>query len=230
VQTHRLWHVRTGAPHGEPIRHTGIIQTAAFSPDGKRMVPAGSEGKAQLIDVAAGKAVCPPLAHPSMLMDAAFSPDSRALLTRTLQTARLWRTDTGEAIGEELRHPQAVAAAVFTWDSKLLVTGSVDGSVRLWDTRTSQPVGEPLTQAEPVSWIAAGTRGRLFLVGGQKGLVSLWELPSGVTDRVERLQREVQANTGLVLDPGGAALALDGPGWRRQWHAWQQEKEARRER
>jgi WD40 repeat protein len=75
----RIWEAATGKFVGMLAGHTGPIQSAAFSHDGRQLVTASWDTTARIWDVA----VCKELAvfqHPSALTSAAFTPDDRQLL------------------------------------------------------------------------------------------------------------------------------------------------------
>jgi WD40 repeat protein/tRNA A-37 threonylcarbamoyl transferase component Bud32 len=222
AMTVRFWEVATGKPLGQTVRHTQVISCAVFCPDSKVAVTAGFDKSAQLVEVTTGKPVCAPLGHQDPVLDAVFSADGRALATRSIKEVRLWRANTGEPIGESLRHGEVVSALAFRPDSQLLLTGSEDGLARWWDVTTSQPAGEAFPHQEPITALAVHPDGRTLLVAGQKGLVRLWSLPAPVAGGPERIQHWLWANTGLQLDPGGAAVPLDASAWQRSWRAIQE--------
>ena len=61
-KTARLWDAATGKPIGEPLTgHTDAVSSAAFSPDGKRIVTASEDKTARLWDAATGKPIGEPL-------------------------------------------------------------------------------------------------------------------------------------------------------------------------
>lgn len=47
-----MWDVESGNPVSEPMRHEGVVWTANFSPDGRRIVTACSDNTAHVWDVA----------------------------------------------------------------------------------------------------------------------------------------------------------------------------------
>ena len=72
--------------------------SAAFSPDGKRIVTASSDKTARLWDAETGKPIGEPLrGHEDDVRSAAFSPDGKRIVTASDdKTARLWDAATGK--------------------------------------------------------------------------------------------------------------------------------------
>ena len=105
-KTARIWDAATGKPIGEPLKgHDGAVYSAAFSPDGKRIVTASGDKTARIWDAATGKPIGEPLTgHDGSVSSAAFSPDGKRIVTASEdKTARIWDAATGEPIGEAQR-------------------------------------------------------------------------------------------------------------------------------
>ena len=98
-KTARLWDAATGKPIGEPLKgHEDGVMSAAFSPDGKRIVTASVDKTARLWDAATGKPIGEPLkGHDGLLCtSAAFSPDGKRIVTAS-------RGQDGAAVGRRDR-------------------------------------------------------------------------------------------------------------------------------
>ena len=75
--------------------HQGRGLSAAFSPDGKRIVTQSKDKTARLWDGETGKPIGEPLKHEGAVWSAAFSPDGGRIVTASAdQTARLWDAGT----------------------------------------------------------------------------------------------------------------------------------------
>jgi WD40 repeat protein len=71
--------------------------SAAFSPDGKRVVTASDDNTARLWDADTGKEAAVLKGHTNRVWSAAFSPDGKRVVTASADnTARLWDADTGK--------------------------------------------------------------------------------------------------------------------------------------
>jgi hypothetical protein len=87
------------------LEHQGPVRSAAFSPDGTRVVTASSDNTARVWDAATGQPLTRPLEHQSAVWSAAFSPDGTRVVTASSdKTARVWDATTGQP----LTHPLAI--------------------------------------------------------------------------------------------------------------------------
>jgi WD40 repeat protein len=67
------------------------VNSAAFSPDGSRIVTASWDKTARIWDPASGKEITVLRGHESRLYSAAFSPDGSRIVTGSAdKTARIW--------------------------------------------------------------------------------------------------------------------------------------------
>jgi WD40 repeat protein len=71
--------------------HEGDVRSAAFSPDGSRIVTASEDRTARIWDAASGKEIAVLRGHEGAVRSAAFSPDASRIVTASGDgTARIW--------------------------------------------------------------------------------------------------------------------------------------------
>ena len=101
-------------------------QSAAFSPDGSRIVTASFDLTARIWDAATAKEIALLRGHDGQLYSAAFSPDGSRIVTASLdQTARIWEAASAKEIAVLRGHEGAVRSAAFSPDGSRIVTGSI---------------------------------------------------------------------------------------------------------
>ena len=112
--------------------HTSVIDSAAFSPDGRTLATGSSDKTVKLWDLATGQATATLTPHGGYVLAVAFSPDGRTLATASSDNVRLWDLATGQVTATLLGHTEYVWSVAFSPDGHTLATGSQDKTVRLW--------------------------------------------------------------------------------------------------
>ena len=99
--------------------HTGEVETAVFSPDGRRILTASSDRTARIWDAQTGAVLTQMRGHKAPVLSAVFSPDGRRVLTASEDaTARLWDALSGKLLVEFKGHKFLVRHAVFSPDGR----------------------------------------------------------------------------------------------------------------
>src|SRR5262249_28077534 len=151
----QVWDVARGR---ELVQLKGLdrkTHSAAFSPDGTRLVTASKrrfdpnspdlsafteEKVARVWEVpsakpegvvATGKELLELKGHAEGVLAVAFSPDGKKVLTGSRdKTARLWDATTGKELQKFEGHASSVTSVAFSPDGKEVVTGSLDHNAR----------------------------------------------------------------------------------------------------
>jgi WD40 repeat protein len=123
------------------------VYSAAFSPDGSRIVTASYDETARIWDTATRKEIMVLRGHGSVVSSAAFSPDGSRIVTASWdKTARIWDAATGKEITVLRGHEDDVNSAAFSPDGQRIVTasgalrGTKDNTARIWDAATGKEI------------------------------------------------------------------------------------------
>jgi serine/threonine protein kinase len=228
------------------LPHKGVVNAAAFGPDGRRLATACADGTAQLWDVAKGTPLSSPMTHERAVRDIAFSPDGRLVATASDDgTMRRWDAMTGAAFGSPSRHDAPVTAVCFSPDgSKSAATGRPigrtghsahvlavafsadgtvlaascdDGHVALLDTATGKPIGTALCHEAAVHAVALGPDGRTLLAGCSDGRARICDLES--RDTVVELTHRAEVGCAQFRPDGRLVATGCHDGTARLWDA-----------
>ena len=98
----RLWDARSGKEikiFAGLFGHSGVVYTATFSPDGRRIVTASADHTARVWDTVSGKVIAVLKGHAREVRYATFSNDGHRVVTSSWDdTARLWDAESGNLI------------------------------------------------------------------------------------------------------------------------------------
>lgn len=109
----------------------GPVESAFYSPDGRLILTASTDGKARLYD-AKSQRLLRTLDARSPLAGAVFDPSGRFVVTEGRDgAARLWLASSGKQL-HVFRHQGAVLSATFSQGGNLLVTTGADRTARIW--------------------------------------------------------------------------------------------------
>jgi hypothetical protein len=130
--------------------HEDLLNSAAYSHDGTRIITASNDKTARIWNARTGEQVAVLSGHEDIVESAAFSPDdTRIVTTSGDKTARIWDARTGAPLGVLSGHADAVISAAYSPDGMRIATGSDDHTARIWDAQV------PAGIATQIVWAAA---------------------------------------------------------------------------
>jgi WD40 repeat protein/serine/threonine protein kinase len=136
LEAHEL---KTGLDVDERAAGQGTL--VCFSPDGKRLVSAGSNHTLKVWDVQTGVEVLALKGHSKPVSAVCFSPDGKRLASATGLTLggrfaelKLWDAQTGQEVLDLKGHTRAIVSVCFSPDGKRLASAYYDSTIKIWDT------------------------------------------------------------------------------------------------
>ena len=208
------------------------VWAVAFSPSGKLLATADSDGTVRLWDPDTGRAVGKPLHATARhgVYGVAFSPDGKLLASAGGDgTVRLWNPATARAVGKPLHASgrttarYGVRAVAFSHNGKLLASAGADGTVRLWNPATGRLVGTILHASARwgVYGVAFSPDGKLLASTGGDNKVRLWNPATGrpVGAPIPSRIGIYGGHGAVAFSPNGKLLAVSsGDGTVRLWN------------
>ena len=112
--------------------HSDSVVSAAFSPDGTRIVTASWDKTARIWDVAAGKEIAVLRGSEDALVSAAFSPDGSHIVTASTDgTERIWDAGTAKETALLGGYEASVNSVAFSPEGSSILTASSDTTARI---------------------------------------------------------------------------------------------------
>jgi WD40 repeat protein len=155
--------------------HLADLSTAAFSPDGKRVVTAAYDETARVWDVETGKTTAL-LGHEDGVTCAAFSRDGEKIVTGGQDgTARVWQASTGFCLAVLALHRDGIVALDVSPDGDRVATASRNGTAKSWSLRSLDESCALEGHTANLTAVHFDPQGKRLLTAGGDAAVRIWD-------------------------------------------------------
>jgi WD40 repeat protein len=181
---------------------TGVVYSAALSPDGEILAWSLADNRIQLVQVSDGAVRHTLIGHPDPVFDLRFSPTEPKLFSASHDgTVRVWDTDTGAQFSP-IEVGLEVLGIGLSPDGATLAVVPAYGPVQLWDTGTAQQVASlggtgGFDTSDPVFSPDGG-----YLAVDLATGIFIWSLPDG-----GEIWNQVGNSMAVAYSPDGVNLA-----------------------
>jgi WD40 repeat protein len=171
----RLWDALDGRELTPPLSHPRLLNDAAFSSDGRRIVTASDDGTARIWDTSTGAPLSPPLRHLAPVTRVSFDPAGRYLLTVAGSSVYLWRLVSDPSLAPLHREKQITAIDV---RGDRLVAASFDGTASVWQISRRNEVVR-LRHGSQLHDVELSPDGTRVVTAAEDGTAILWDAATG---------------------------------------------------
>ena len=189
--------------------------TGEFSPDGRRLAVAASDGTVRILPVVGGAKGVVLRGHGDEVWSASFDAGGRRVVSASFDgTARIWDVATGRSI--VLPHPGTVLTAAFRPDGRQVATGGDDGVVRIWNAADGRRLKRIEVDRHALLWVRYGPDGRRIVTAGEDGTVQLVDVGGASVLRTFEGHRG-QVTQAAFVQGGDAIVSAGEDGTMRTW-------------
>jgi|GEM_PF-3123226 len=178
-----IWKIGDRAQPTAVIRHPDApkaeIKCARFSPNGKWIVTASTDGTARLWDATTFQPAAPPINRGAAVLCVRFSPDgARLVVAGEDGQAAVYDTATWQIIGMPILMPGPVFSATFTEDGQFLTVSSLLlNAVQFFDVNTGKPVGNGVPIPSQATCVDYLVQDKVVVVACDDGAVRAVDSP-----------------------------------------------------
>lgn len=160
--------------------HSGSVQHASLSPDGKLIASVSADHSAKLWDRRTGRLLATLRGHKGLVLAGAFSWDGSLFVTCSQdKTAKVWSVPDGKLVASLDRHEDTVTSAVFSPVGDRVLTTSRDKTTRIWDAATGEEQVVYRGHKGGIEIAAFSPDGSGVVSGDTEGAVWLWQSVDG---------------------------------------------------
>jgi WD40 repeat protein len=216
------WRTRVSEFQGPEIASLrggqGEVLDAAFSPDGSRVVTAGTNGMVRVFRFTGKKLD----GHPGSVNEASFSPDGQLFATVGLDgTVRLWSVANRHLVWRR-RTGGPLVRLSFSANGKRLLTLGENSSLTVWNALSGQVVGklagedlDDLLEGEFITAMTLSPAGQSVALASGGGTAILWKLGKGEQVQLNGHRRYIND---VSFSPNGKLLvSTSDDGTARVW-------------
>jgi WD40 repeat protein len=159
--TARIWDAISGKLLRTLSGHTNAVNTATFSPDGKRILTSSNDNTSRIWDSESGQSLYTLTGHTGLVYDctallldirssrlhtargwvrdATFSPDGKRIVTAGADgKACIWNAENGELMDTLVEHTMELCNVLFSRDGSRIVTTCRDDTARIFDALSGE--------------------------------------------------------------------------------------------
>jgi eukaryotic-like serine/threonine-protein kinase len=182
--------------------HGDRLNSAAYSPDGGRIVTASNDKTARIWDARTGVELAVLFGHGDAVASAAYSPDGTRIVTASYdKTALIWDARTGAKLTVLSGHDDRIRSAVYSPDGNHIVTASFDKTARIWDAHTAAQLAVLSGHTGLVNSAAYSPDGGRIVTASRDKTARIWDARTGAQLAV------LSGHTGYLVS---AAYSPDG--------------------
>lgn len=172
--------VRTGDRLQSIQACTSTIFCVRFSPDGRRLLSAGSE--ISVWDVESGRETARLVGHGSSVKSAVFSPDGRRIVSGGLRdgTLIIWDVDRKTELWRVKNDRIPIYAVAFSPDGKTVAAGDHDGAISLWDVQTQRQIFKRYNGSGNITCLRFSSDAGTLYSASTDGTICVWDISTGL--------------------------------------------------
>ncbi len=166
--------------------HTAVVNSLAFSPDGKKLVSGSSDRTVNLWGLANQQRLYSFFGAQDGISAVSFSPDSKQITASSFdRSITSWKVDNKQLLHSFLylnsatSHSNLVTSIAYSPNGKILASSSADRTIRLWQINRLKSSQILSGHTDWVNTIAISPNGCILVSGSTDRSIKIWDLNTG---------------------------------------------------
>jgi WD40 repeat protein/serine/threonine protein kinase len=177
--------------------HQDRIYSAAYSPDGTRIVTGSIDKTLRIWDARTGVQLVVLAGHLGNIFSVAYSNDGTRIVSASSdKTARIWDAHTGSQLAAFSGEGFRVIKAEFSPDGTRIVVASLDRTARVWDARTGAELARLVGHEDALQSAVYSPDGNRIVTASRDKTARIWDARTGAQLTV------LSGHGGIVLSAG----------------------------
>jgi len=160
--------------------HASSVTSAAFFPDGQRIVTGSTDKTAKVWDAASGKGLLTLKGHRGAIESVGVSSDGQRIVTGSGdQTAKVWDAASGKELLTLKGHRDWIWGVSFSPDGRRIATGSGDQTAKVWDAASGKELLTLSGHSGTINDVAFSPNGQRIVTASDDKTAKVWDAASG---------------------------------------------------
>ena len=178
--TAKIWDANKGTLLFTLVGHTGAVNYAAFSPDGKHVATSSTDNTARIWDAQTGELLFTLKGHRANVIRVVWEGNNTRVATASADnTVKIWDATTGNEIFSLVGHIRQVTRVAWSPDGSLIATASADGTAKIWDAEDGTLMRTLFGHEGEVNGLEWSPGGSRLITVSVDGTAKIWYTESG---------------------------------------------------
>jgi WD40 repeat protein len=188
------------------FRHTGEVNTIAFSPDGQQFASGSDDQTIKIWNLNQRQELSTLRGHTNWVYSVAISPNSQTLVSGSKDTTvKVWNLNTKQQLRTLTGHTSYVDAVAISPNGQKIASGSYDKTIKIWNLKTGEELRTLKGHSTEVLSVAISPDSQTLASSSTDKTIKIWNLNTG--QEVYTLKGHTADVNSVAFNPNGQELA-----------------------